>query len=80
MSCWALSRQVPSSPQVLGIGDSFEHDILGAARAGMDSLFIAGGIHAEHALLGGQVSADALLRLSAQHGVAPTYACSFFQW
>ncbi len=31
--------------RVLAIGDSVEHDILGASRAGIDSAFIAGGIH-----------------------------------
>ncbi|MGE4372501.1 MAG: TIGR01459 family HAD-type hydrolase [Xanthobacter sp.] len=32
--------------RVLGIGDALRTDVTGAARAGLDSLFIAGGIHA----------------------------------
>ena len=32
---------------VLAVGDSLEHDVAGAAAAGMDSLFIGGGIHGE---------------------------------
>ncbi|GFH07390.1 uncharacterized protein HaLaN_02182 [Haematococcus lacustris] len=33
--------------QVLAVGDSLEHDIRGAAAAGIHSLFIGGGIHAD---------------------------------
>lgn len=33
--------------EVVAVGDSIGHDILGAVRAKIDSLFIAGGIHAE---------------------------------
>ncbi|KXZ41725.1 hypothetical protein GPECTOR_305g833 [Gonium pectorale] len=32
--------------ELLAVGDSLEHDIAGACAAGIDSLFIAGGIHA----------------------------------
>jgi ribonucleotide monophosphatase NagD (HAD superfamily) len=28
------------------VGDSLEHDVLGAARVGLASAFVAGGIHA----------------------------------
>jgi ribonucleotide monophosphatase NagD (HAD superfamily) len=33
--------------RVLAIGDSLEHDVAGAQAAGIDTLFIMGGIHAE---------------------------------
>ena len=33
--------------RVIAIGDSIEHDALGAARAGIDCAFVAGGIHAD---------------------------------
>ena len=33
--------------RVLAVGDSIEHDILGAARVGLRSAFVAGGIHVE---------------------------------
>lgn len=33
--------------RVVAVGDSIEHDILGASRAGLPGAFIAGGIHAE---------------------------------
>jgi hypothetical protein len=36
--------------QVLAVGDSLEHDVAGAAAAGLDCAFIAGGIHADEVL------------------------------
>lgn len=35
----------PPLESVLAVGDSLRTDILGAARAGIDALFVAGGIH-----------------------------------
>jgi HAD superfamily hydrolase (TIGR01459 family) len=35
----------PSSDAVLAIGDSLQTDILGAARMGIDAVFVTGGIH-----------------------------------
>ena len=32
---------------MIAIGDSIEHDVLGATRAGLASALIAGGVHAE---------------------------------
>lgn len=39
----------PPSNQVLAIGDGLQTDILGAARMGFDTVFVAGGIHAGEA-------------------------------
>ena len=39
--------QVTDPARVLMVGDSPEHDITGAQTVGWDSLFIAGGLHAE---------------------------------
>ena len=36
----------PPKAQVLAVGDGLQTDILGAARMGFDTVFIAGGIHA----------------------------------
>jgi HAD superfamily hydrolase (TIGR01459 family) len=36
----------PPKEQVLAIGDGLQTDILGAARMGFDTVFVAGGIHA----------------------------------
>ena len=35
-----------AADQVIAIGDSLEHDIVGATTAGVDALFVGGGIHA----------------------------------
>ena len=40
----ALGHCAPG--RVVAVGDSIEHDILGAARAGLPSAFVAGGVHA----------------------------------
>ena len=45
-SCLALLG-IDDRSRILAIGDSLRTDIAGAAGAGLDSLFIAGGIHAE---------------------------------
>lgn len=35
----------PDREAVLAIGDGLQTDMLGAARAGLDAVFVAGGIH-----------------------------------
>lgn len=36
----------PPSSEILAVGDGLQTDILGAARMGIDAVFVAGGIHA----------------------------------
>lgn len=36
--------------ELLAVGDSLEHDVAGAQAAGVDALFVAGGIHADELL------------------------------
>lgn len=36
----------PPADEVLAVGDSLQTDVLGAARMGFDTVFVAGGIHA----------------------------------
>lgn len=45
-SCLAALPACPPG-RVVAVGDSIEHDVLGAERAGLPCAFIAGGIHAE---------------------------------
>lgn len=58
----------------------------GAAAMGIDSLFVAGGIHAEELGVVGKASNgieyDVLRRVAAQHsnGVMPTYTVPFLSW
>jgi HAD superfamily hydrolase (TIGR01459 family) len=63
--------------RVLMVGDAFETDIAGAANFGIDSLFIAGGIHqAELAPL----SRQTVIRVANQYATSPTYFCQSFCW
>ena len=66
--------------RVLAVGDSLSHDIAGAAGAGIDSLFVAGGIHAQE-LEAGPLTAAGVAKLAAAHRcAAPTYAVDAFRW
>jgi HAD superfamily hydrolase (TIGR01459 family) len=68
--------------RVLAVGDSIEHDVLGAARAGLRSAFVAGGIHAEElATRWGRCPAPQAWRAFARRAVAqPDYLLPAFVW
>ncbi len=69
--------------RVLGIGDAFHTDIAGACGAGLDALFVTGGIHhVELGVVPGQVpQPDRLEALIAHHdGLRPTYAVPALRW
>ena len=83
---------VPRS-RVLHVGDSLRHDVAGANAAGIDSLFVAEGIHAAELGIAeggarsadddeaGAPTADALERVFAVYdGVRPTHTVSSFVW
>ena len=70
---------LPDAGRVLAVGDSFAHDVRGAANFGIDSLFVATGIHAHE--IGGGLNAFSIQALANSHGCpTPTYAISKFQW
>lgn len=62
----------------LGIGDSLAHDIAGAAAAGMDGLFITGGIHRSD--LPEPPTADAVQALGDGHNAVPSHFIEGFTW
>ena len=66
--CLSLLPEVPVS-RILAIGDSFETDIPGAANAGIDSLFVTQGIHAELFLKGS--NSDTVVK-----GLIDSFQCS----
>ena len=88
----ALSRDSSSSTssttpldlsRVLCIGDSLDHDVLGARNMGLDSLFIANGVHcADLGTTEGSSespSEELLRKLYERLGVTPTYSIPSFK-
>jgi ribonucleotide monophosphatase NagD (HAD superfamily) len=68
--------------RILAIGDSLRTDLAGAAAAGIDSLLVAGGIHAEEFGMGGDDGPDlerigAALRAGGYRPVAIIGRCSW---
>ncbi len=72
-------ERVPGTPRnrILAIGDSFDTDMPGAHSAGIDALFISGGIHAEELA---DNSATQLDRLCDKAGCRPRSAMDLFRW
>uniref|UniRef100_A0A7S4P2V8 Uncharacterized protein n=1 Tax=Guillardia theta TaxID=55529 RepID=A0A7S4P2V8_GUITH len=72
--------------RVCAIGDSILHDIAGAHRTGIDSIFIADGIHAEFLGLQQGKPGQSLEQVDIEHlsrelsALPPTHAVPHFQW
>ncbi|MBI3916733.1 MAG: TIGR01459 family HAD-type hydrolase [Betaproteobacteria bacterium] len=73
---------VASQDRVVAIGDSIEHDVLGASRAGLRSAFVAGGIHAAELVTArGELPDAQRWRDFAAKAVArPDYLLPAFVW
>lgn len=69
----ALARRRSPASQLIVIGDGIETDIGGARNAGLDALFIAGGIHSDD-------DEAALALLFCQHGVSAVGAMRSLRW
>lgn len=78
-TCFAL---YPDAERILGIGDSLHHDIAGAAAAGIDSVFVAAGVHALALGIqwGDEPDAARLNALFARTGQTPDYTTPVFRW
>jgi HAD superfamily hydrolase (TIGR01459 family) len=68
-------RPVPRE-RVLAVGDALRTDLAGAAAAGVDALFIAGGIHREAVTVDGRVDVARLDALLAAPEAATTVAAA----
>lgn len=79
----ALEKLGLPAHEVVAIGDSLEHDIAGAASAGIRSLFITGGIHRSQLKVSDDYSdsaADTLDDLCRRYDCpAPTYVMSLLR-
>src|SRR5205085_7201349 len=69
-SCLGLLG-IADKRRILAIGDSLRTDIAGAAGAGIDSLFIAGGIHAAEFGEGGAIDLNRVAAAIASSGTGP---------
>ena len=66
--------------RILAIGDSLRTDIAGAGGAGIDSLFIAGGIHAAEFGSNGTLDPERIKAALAENGCRPVAAAARFVW
>ncbi|MBV9968105.1 MAG: TIGR01459 family HAD-type hydrolase [Alphaproteobacteria bacterium] len=66
--------------RLLAIGDSLRTDIAGAAGAGIDSLFIAGGIHAAEFSRDGALDVQRIEAALEESGLWPVAAAAHFAW
>ncbi|CAN0271899.1 unnamed protein product, partial [Discosporangium mesarthrocarpum] len=69
------------------VGDSLAHDIIGAEASGLDSIFVAGGIHgqelgvdATEGATPSRLEGSTLSGLFAREGVVPTWTMARFEW
>ncbi len=67
--------------RIIAVGDSLRTDIAGANAAGIDSVLVTGGIHAEEfGLGGGQPDLDRLIEAVAASGHKPDAVIAHFRW
>jgi len=66
--------------RILAIGDSLRTDIAGATGAGIDSLFIAGGIHADELSNDGALDPERIAAALDEDGLRPVAAAARFVW
>ena len=67
----------------VAVGDSLHHDIQGAMEAGIDSIFVAGGIHADELLIkeiGQGADHKALITILEKEVGRPDYVIPSFKW
>jgi HAD superfamily hydrolase (TIGR01450 family) len=66
--------------RLLAIGDSLRTDIAGAANAGIDSLLIAGGVHAAEFSAQGKLDLGRVQAAVKEAGVSPIGVAERFVW
>ncbi len=78
-SCLGLLG-IADRPRILAIGDSLRTDIAGAGGAGLDSLLIAGGVHAAEFGADGALDLDRIAGAIAKSGAHPIGVAPRFVW
>lgn len=80
LACLA-KLELTNRSRVLAVGDSFRTDICGANRTGLDSLFIAGGIHAaDLCAAGGAPDLTRVTQSAAAASARPDFVSAAFAW
>jgi HAD superfamily hydrolase (TIGR01459 family) len=79
LSCLELLGIVDGR-RILVIGDSLRTDIAGAARAGLDSLLIAGGVHAAEFTDGDELDLGRVAAALTAHNLQPIGVMPRFVW
>lgn len=74
-----LGRAVDPA-RILCIGDGVGTDVAGANGAGLDCLFVAGGLHGEEVLVGGAVDAARLEAFLSREQAQAAYAIAKLTW
>ncbi len=74
--------EIEDRAQVLAVGDSLRTDIAGAVGAGIDSLFVIGGLHGEEMGLkpGEMPDPERVAKFCAEGNVKPSGAIAAFTW
>ncbi|QCI65747.1 TIGR01459 family HAD-type hydrolase [Phreatobacter stygius] len=83
-TCFGFAERITGKPvdrtRVLAIGDAMRTDVAGAARMGIDCLFLAEGIHAELLLGPDGLKPAGLAALVAETGLHPRYVMPRLTW
>ena len=79
LSCLELLGIVDGR-RILVIGDSLRTDIAGAVRAGLDSVLIAGGVHAAEFSDGDELDLGRVAAALSEHGLQPIGVMPRFVW
>ncbi len=75
-----LRGSAVEADRILGIGDALRTDLKAAQGAGVDGLFIAGGIHRHDAMTGHEIDAGKLAKLFHGSGIPAIGAMAYLVW
>ncbi|CAM9167536.1 unnamed protein product [Choristocarpus tenellus] len=83
----AVDKMALPKERIVHVGDSLAHDIVGAETSGVDSLFVAGGIHGKELGVDAakgtspfSISTHALCEVFRKEGVTPTWTIPRLEW
>jgi HAD superfamily hydrolase (TIGR01459 family) len=76
----AIRGKLTEKSRVVAIGDAMRTDIAGAHGQGLDTLFVASGIHRDEIGGGRAIDTAAFEQFAARHGVRPTAIIDHLVW